>query len=158
MTRNLLRLIGLMTVAATAFVTLAGCSSTDTYSRSDTQGLPDTLQSLEAYEWRLDGGASKPEITSSQQITLSVNGHSLEGRSGCNSYGGAIEVEGTTIKLKEITATEMACANPADSAAEAEFLQALGAVNHVDTTDRDRMVLSGERVELRFTAGKRSSR
>lgn len=104
-------------------------------------------------EWRLQAGTSQGAaipIAAGHPITLKIDGTQVGGSAACNSYGGKLAIDGTTIKVSELIQTEMACADAGVMASEAAYL---GALSEVTTAarDGDSLVMSGPQVELRFT-------
>ncbi len=100
-------------------------------------------------DWRLvsgtNAGAAIP-LLPGVEITLSVEGSHVSGRSACNQYGGDVVVEGGVIRFGPMAMTEMACEEPAMTA-EAAYAAALGNVRAA-ARDGDRLTLSGPGVEL----------
>ena len=45
-------------------------------------------------------------------ITLSFNDGEISGSAGCNTYGGAYQVDGSEISISQLYFTEMACMDP----------------------------------------------
>jgi heat shock protein HslJ len=126
----------------TLVLLVAGCSL-----------LPGALNTALDGEWRLQAGTSHAAaipIAAGHPITLQIDGTQVGGSAACNSYGGKLEIDGTTIKISELIQTEMACADAGVMASEAAYL---GAVSEVTTAarDGDDLVLSGPQVELHFT-------
>ena len=71
------------------------------------------------------------EDYSQYNITLAFDDEAgATGSGGCNSYGGAYEVDGSNGKLQfsEITSTLMACADEGVTNAESAYFQALNSV------------------------------
>jgi len=81
--------------------------------------------------------------------TLDLDGGKLGGNSGCNSYGGTYGLEGSTITLKGLTNTEMACADGAKMKQEGDFLSALAQATRVERKG-DRLTLEGPGGKLVF--------
>jgi heat shock protein HslJ len=100
-------------------------------------------------DWRLkrgtNAGAAIP-LPPGVEITLSVEGSHVSGRSGCNQYGGDVVVEGGVIRFGPMAMTEMACEEPAMTA-EAAYAAALAGVRAA-TRDGNELTLSGPGVEL----------
>lgn len=91
-------------------VLIAGCAA---------QAGPD----LNATRWsvvELNGHA--PVAGSS--LTMGFEDGGVGGSSGCNTYGGRYEIEGSSIVISDLVSTLMACTDPLN-AQEGEFLGAL---------------------------------
>lgn len=104
-------------------------------------------------EWRLQAGTNQGAaipIVAGHPITLKIDGTQVGGSAACNSYGGKVAVEGTTVKITALMQTEMACQGDEVMASEAAYLQALPRVTSA-ARDGDGLVLRGPQVELRFT-------
>jgi heat shock protein HslJ len=62
-------------------------------------------------------------------IDLTLGGGTARGSAGCNSYGAAYSGDGSSLNFEAITATEMACLDPASiMEQEAHYLELLAAV------------------------------
>lgn len=79
---------------------------------------------LDGTAWQLSALGEKSPVAGST-VTLEFNDGQAGGTAGCNSYGGAYEVEGENIAFREIVSTLMACADQAVMDQEAMFLSAL---------------------------------
>src|SRR5688500_14435736 len=80
------------------------------------------------------------------QIQFDRNSGRVTGSGGCNRVSGTYERSGSTLRLRQLGATRMACPNEASSINETQFLAALQA------TDSYR--LQGvSRISLRATSG-----
>ena len=87
-------------------------------------------------------------IVPDADITLTVAGSQVSGRSACNQYGGEIVVKDGQVQFGPLMMTEMACAEPI-MASEAAYAAALAGVRAA-TRDGDRLTLTGDGVELVF--------
>jgi heat shock protein HslJ len=100
-------------------------------------------------DWRLvsgtNAGAPIPLVPGSD-ITMTVDGSQISGRSACNQYGGEIIVANGQVQFGPLFMTEMACEEPV-MASEAAYHAALAGVRAA-TRDGDTLTLSGEGVEL----------
>ncbi len=100
-------------------------------------------------DWRLvsgtNAGAPIPIVPGSD-ITMTVDGSQISGRSACNQYGGEIIVANGQVQFGPLFMTEMACEEPV-MASEAAYHAALTGVRAA-TRDGDTLTLSGEGVEL----------
>ncbi|WP_324274385.1 META domain-containing protein [Blastococcus brunescens] len=97
---------------------------------------------------RWDGGRRGPPRPGAG-ATLRIDEQELSGVAFCNSYFASYRLEGSSLAIDGLGRTEMAC-EPEVMAAESAYLDALGAVRTASTDGKD-LVLTGDRVELRFT-------
>jgi heat shock protein HslJ len=89
---------------------------------------PAEHQQLEGTTWTLSGIAQGDAIVNTwvdERITAEFNDGQVGGSSGCNSYGGSYQVEGSSLTISEVVGTLMACAEDEINQREAEFLSAL---------------------------------
>ncbi len=84
-------------------------------------------------------------------VTLRVTNGEIGGTAACNSYGGPITIDNGVVVIGAVFMTEMACPDDGVMELEAAYLAALVRINGVALAD-DEFVLTGEGVELRFTA------
>ncbi len=100
-------------------------------------------------DWRLvsgtNAGAPIPIVPGSD-ITMTVEGSQISGRSACNQYGGDIIVANGQVQFGPLFMTEMACEEPV-MASEAAYHAALAGVRAA-TRDGDTLTLTGDGVEL----------
>jgi heat shock protein HslJ len=69
-------------------------------------------------------------------VSLRFEDGQAGGAAGCNSYGGAYEVDGEKISLREIASTLMLCTAPEGvMEQEAEFLGSLNEVERFELAD-----------------------
>jgi heat shock protein HslJ len=118
-------------VAVAVSVLVAGCG--------DEQGGGADAPSLQDTPWVLSAGV---EVEGWERFapSLTFGPERLGGFTGCNQYGGAYTVDGSTLELGEIAMTLIGCPPPA-GVVEREFLAALRRVAawHVDG---DQLVLA----------------
>lgn len=128
-----------------AGVAMAGCGQTANDTRSATAGLPDLEQSLMAHEWLLETSATPVTLVFGSDQTAS-------GTAPCNTYRAATTLSGDDgVEFGDITTTSRAC--EADvTQAEQTYLEDLAKVRTADVTDRDRLILTGDGVQLSYTA------
>jgi len=103
--------------------------------------------------WVLGRGSIEdlaPDAPAAARVDLTIDGDAVSGASGCNTYGGSVEVDGSSIAFSDLFGTEMACAPPLMDL-EATYLAALGVVDEQHATDV-RLVLTGSDVRLVFEA------
>ncbi|MEP7041145.1 MAG: META domain-containing protein [Chloroflexota bacterium] len=111
-----------------------------------------TTTSLDG-EWLLQAGTNEgvaiPMVAGSA-VTFQVDGAQVGGSAACNSYGGKIEVSGSSIVVSELIQTEMACLDNRLMALESAYLDALPRVTTAARSGSS-LLLTGPQVELRFT-------
>ena len=103
-------------------------------------------------EWQLQAGTNQGQaipIVAGSRITLKVDGTTAGGSAACNTYGGTVQVNGSSVAISALSMTEMACQEDL-MASEAAYLAALPRVTTAVLTG-DSLVLSGPEVELRYT-------
>lgn len=104
-------------------------------------------------EWQLQAGTNQGKavpIVAGSRITLNVEGTQVGGSAACNTYGGSIKLQGTSVAISALSMTEMACQENL-MASEAAYLAALPRVTTA-TLSGNGLVLSGPDVELRYTS------
>ncbi len=91
--------------------------------------------SLVDTEWLLTGlpGTTVP-ATSKASVAFLADGRA-SGNGSCNRFTGAVEINGTAIKIGPLASTRMLCGDTALDAQEAEFLKFLSAANHFEMRD-----------------------
>ena len=77
----------------------------------------------------------------------------VSGSGGCNSYGGAYEVDGGRLQVKQIISTLMACADTSVMDQEAAFLSALGNAQSFKLTSGELQIMTSDGKTLTFAAG-----
>jgi heat shock protein HslJ len=103
-------------------------------------------------EWVLISGTAPTGevlVRDDVDVTLSIDGDSWGGTAHCNSYGGTVQVDGTSIEPTEIAVTEMACADADLMDAEQRYFEAFTASRTIDV-DVDTLTLTGAGSELRY--------
>jgi heat shock protein HslJ len=142
----------LVAVVSVIGALVAGCAWDDAVdSRAATAGLPSTRADIEAHEWLLDREDSSLTVEDDTPVTLAVDGDTVSGRAPCNIYRGPFDLGADdSVDIGDLAVTQMAC-GAATMDAEAEYLAALEAVDHVevelDEEGRDaldRMTLTGD--------------
>jgi heat shock protein HslJ len=127
--------------ALTLILILSGCSLMS-------GGASDSLDG----QWLLQAGSSQGQpvpIVAGSKITLDIEGSRVGGTAACNSYGGNIQIDGSSIVISELFQTEMACVDDRVMASESAYLAALARVSSAVRNGAS-LVLSGPQVELRF--------
>jgi heat shock protein HslJ len=104
--------------------------------------------SLDGTQWELTGMYGQPPIPGTQ-ITLRFEVDEMEGRAGCNLYGGGYSLDNGAFRASNLFMTEMACLEPEGlMAQETTYFEALGLVTQASQTG-DRLTLedsSGEAI------------
>jgi heat shock protein HslJ len=142
MRKNVERSVKLFAVCSVLPVLLAACG----------EGAPAPAGVAAEGSWRLHSGAVRDEpvpLVTGYRITLTIEGDNATGRAACNRYGGSIRIDGDSLSLGEIGATQMGCQPAVMSSEEAYF----SALRLVDTISRDgaALELSGPQTVLRFS-------
>jgi copper homeostasis protein (lipoprotein) len=82
---------------------------------------------LENTHWKLVEAGGEPVVTPADRaeayFRLDPMGNRVEGFAGCNRFSGSYEVEGRTVRFKQVATTMMACADNRNP--EARFQQAI---------------------------------
>jgi heat shock protein HslJ len=142
------RLAAVGLVAIVASTAAAACGDDGADTRSETMGMPSTLQELQDGEWVLDQAASEPAVDSPRPVTLRFSDDAVHGRGPCNQLRGTLEidedsVEDDSIAITGLAGTKMTCGDDVDRT-ETTYAQALDAVTEVDVDRADeRMTLTG---------------
>jgi heat shock protein HslJ len=140
--RSTIAAVGLVTLA----VALTACGGAiGPGSESDTDASFDG-------EWRfVDGSTADGPIAVPQDgdVTLTIDGASVGGRSHCNSYNGTASIDGDSIEVDGVAVTEMACLDEALMEAEAAYLDAFLGSTDISLDD-DRLLLRGDASELAY--------
>jgi heat shock protein HslJ len=95
---------------------------------------------LDGSSWKLSEYAGKPALPETN-VTIEFTDGQAGGAAGCNSYGGAYEVNGEQVVFRDVVSTLMLCTAPEGvMEQEAEFL---GSLNEVE-----RFEVSGGQLQL----------
>ncbi|KQX89536.1 META domain-containing protein [Variovorax sp. Root473] len=102
-------------VVATAVLLLTGCGSGISLD-----------EPIEGPVWRLVQLGDEPIAPGGDaQLQFDRNSGRVSGSGGCNRVTGSFTRAGVSLKLGQMAATRMACADPVRGANEAQFLSAL---------------------------------
>ena len=137
-----MRVAVLLTIA----LFLAACGS-DGEETSTDSGSPSGADG----SWTLVSGSVGEEpipLTPDYPVTLTIEGSEIGGRAACNSYGGTVAIDGSSIEIGELAWTEMGC-EPAAMETEQAFLGALVVVDTFGVVG-DTLTLTGGGSELVF--------
>ncbi|TYP81155.1 META domain-containing protein [Blastococcus xanthinilyticus] len=142
-----------LVAAATVGVALGACGGSPNGTRNEPAGLPDLEQSLTAHDWLLYVGDSSLTGGVGNPVTLALSGATaVSGTAPCNTYRGAVTLDGGDgVRIGDIATTLMSC-EPALEAAERDYLDALAQVRTADISDPERLILTADGVRLSFTA------
>ena len=107
----------------------------------------------EGTTWLLDRASVQhlaPDAPTDARVDLTFEGDAVSGSSGCNRYGGSVEVDGSSVAFRDLFGTQMACAQTLMDL-ESAYLAALGTVDeqHVNGVE---LVLTGADVRLVYEA------
>lgn len=84
-------------------------------------------------------------------VTLEIDetGRKAGGSGSCNSYGSDLTIRGSTLSIKNIVSTAMACLEPSITAQETNYFDLLRRVTAFEKTDTTlRMIAGEERLEF----------
>jgi heat shock protein HslJ len=107
-----------------------------------------------ATTWQLMSGTvdgTALALVDGHPVTFRVENGQIGGRSACNSYGGDITVEDGVVTIGPGFMTEMWCADEGVMTLESAYHATLARVTRV-ALEGDELMLTGDDVELRFTA------
>lgn len=101
---------------------------------------------IEGPNWQLEqlGGVliePSSDPRANPQIQFDRNSSRVTGTGGCNRVTGTYVRSGSQLKLNQLGATRMACANPAADINETQFFAALQATASYRLQNRSRLVL-----------------
>lgn len=100
-------------------------------------------------KWSLESmgitGSQVPVVEGSTVTLEFAESGQVGGSGGCNSFGGAVEVDGSTIKITDVVSTLMACADDQVMAQESQFFAALQSATSFE--------LSGDRLTIFYDNG-----
>ena len=77
------------------------------------------------------------------RIAFDEQGGAVSGSTGCNTFSGAVTIDGSELSFGPLVTTRMACADPAANAQEEAFLTAMDGVSGYTVDDQGRLVLQG---------------
>lgn len=113
------------------------------------EGLPGVpTPAIDGTGWRATEVAGQPPVPGSEP-TVFFDGGRIGGSTGCNSFGGEITLEGTSVKLGEIATTLIGC-EAAIGDIERRFSEALAASQRLTIRADGTLVLSGPAGDLVF--------
>jgi heat shock protein HslJ len=143
--------VGLLAIAALA----AACGGDESVAAGSE---PDGGQGSGGYDgqWTLvdgeiDGNTFTP--LADYAITLDIEGDQIGGSAGCNSFGGGVTIDGTSLEVGDVAITEMACLDQAAMDAEQTFIQALWAATTIERNGSgadERLILGGDGITLTY--------
>ena len=96
--------------------------------------------------WKLVSLNGDP-VLAGTELTIEFKDGQAAGFSGCNSFGGAYEQSGESLKFGELAMTLMACLDNGVMDQESAYMAALGAVDTVKVGENT-LTLRGPEVEL----------
>jgi putative lipoprotein len=118
---------------------------------------------IEGPVWQLDQLGDmliEPSNDPQRNARIQFDGNSgrVSGSGGCNRLSGTYQRIGSSLKLSQMGATRMACADPATSINESQFFAALQATTNYRLQGRSRLALldaGGRTVAMLSTASAR---
>jgi heat shock protein HslJ len=95
----------------------------------------------------LVSGVDVPEDAADVQPSATFEDENVSGWTGCNSYTGGFEMNGSSLVISQIASTRMACPSPADGI-EQEYLAALARVAGWSIEDDEVVLVDADESEL----------
>jgi putative lipoprotein len=120
-------------IAVLAVLTMSGCAIT---SREATTDLPGTSWTLVDLDGTAPVGETPPSLSFDETGGAS-------GSTGCNSFNGAVTIDGNELTFGPLATTRLACLDDATAAQEQAFLGAMEAVTTYTIDNEGRLVLEG---------------
>ena len=112
---------------------------------------------LDGTSWELVALGKQPALEGTT-ITISFEDGLARGSSGCNSYGGAYQVEGEKIKFQEFESSLMDCLNPTSvMEQETDYLQSLAKAQSFEISDSRLLIYWSENSVLTFRPNKQDN-
>lgn len=102
--------------------------------------------------WRLVELNGQPLAPGSDSLTLvfSADGTRVSGNGGCNQFSGPYSQNGASLRFGPLLSTRRACADPALSAQETAYFQALESTNRYAVEGGELLLYRGNQVVARF--------
>lgn len=133
-------------------MSLSACSGTADAAMGSADAQPEsrTADVLEGTSWKLVY-YRKSTVSEGINITAVFEDGNIGGSSGCNSYGGAYQVDGSEITIGPLASTMMACIDPPEVMEMEQMVQAwlMDAVTF-DLSDDQLMIFRGDGEALTF--------
>lgn len=107
----------------------------------------DEASRITGMEWRLQSIAETPFA---HAATLVIDNNRIAGVTPCNAYGGGLQGDLADFRVTGLSATEMACADDAQRAAEAKLLDSLAQMRRAERKD-DALHLTGGDITMIWT-------
>ena len=105
---------------------------------------------LAGTSWKLSSYAGKPGLPETD-VTIQFQDGQAGGQAGCNSFGGAYQVNGQRITFHDMASTLMACTSPAGvMEQEAEFLGSLNEVERFELSEGQLQLIRADGQALIF--------
>ena len=141
--RSRLAILAAVTLVAGA---LAGCAA----PADDAEPEATAVSDLNG-EWQLTkaSDAAGALTGNGTPVTLVIADDSASGQAPCNSYTGAVEIDGESVAFGTIAQTLMACTDDARTELETRYLAALEEVSG-STVTGDTLTLTGDTVTMQF--------
>jgi len=84
----------------------------------------DLAPAIEGRVWTAQAIAGK-DVVDGAKVTLKIKGARVNGKAGCNAYGGPVEIHGNRIKFGALFSTKMACMGTGVMQQESRYLNLL---------------------------------
>jgi heat shock protein HslJ len=139
-----------LALAAVLFAACADSGTPDPGGKASPSPEPPAVDA--AGIWSLRSGKSPAgpiEIAPGTTITMALDGDTIRGNAGCNTYAGGFAIEGESFRTGGLALTEIGC--PPDVAeAEERFVDAIDAADTIARQGKT-LTLSGPGTELVFS-------
>jgi len=142
-------------LSLSAALLLLACSSTKKQTATAGTGNAFTLSGT---SWTLHSlpGFQMEETRKPVTLDFSDTSDRISGFAGCNGYGGVYKVEGKTIKMEKIIATQMACSPGMQT--ENKVMDALMNADSYHVTAENLTLMKGGKVVATFSKSKKEEK
>ena len=123
-------------------VLLVACGGDDAGSAGSAD-----VELLKGQPLTLVSGVDVPQDAAAAKPSAKFEDENVSGWTGCNSYTGGFEINGSSLVIGQIATTRMACPSPADTI-EQEYLAALARVAAWRTEDDEVVLVDADEAEL----------
>lgn len=143
--------LAVRSIIVSLLLAAVACGGRDPATQPDGSGGRDGSSTSYDGTWELvEGRGTQGEvpIVDDYRITLTIEGGSVGGTSGCNSYFGDASIDGSSFELSGVGMTEIGCSRDVMESEDA-YVAALQAAEKISRSG-DNLTLTGTDTELRF--------